>query len=350
MKKLFKFVLYTIALALLLFIGFIVIAWVKDYNPKEVVVIATPEKSDILPNTLQFSVVTWNIGYCGLSDDMDFFYDGGQQVRTSEKITKRNLSAVLDFMKSSSDVNFFLLQEVDKNSKRSYYINQLDSIETTFNDFCGYFGKNYDTFMVPTPIHNPYGKVVGGLLSLSKYQPKRVERRAFPSSFSVPKKYFMLDRCFLVNRYKLANKKELIIINTHNSAYDNGSMKMQEMNYLRKYIVAEYEKGNYIVVGGDWNQCPPNVNTNIQGYVFDTKKFTRIDKGFMPVGWKWVYDDKTPTNRRVNAVWNKKTSRTTVIDYFLISPNVENISVENVKMDFKYSDHNPVVGKFMLKK
>ena len=27
-------------------------------------------------------------------------------------------------------------------------------------------------------------------------------------------------------------------------------------------MLEEYEKGNYIVVGGDWNQCPPDFKPN----------------------------------------------------------------------------------------
>ncbi|MBS9767330.1 MAG: hypothetical protein KGV44_07300 [Flavobacteriaceae bacterium] len=348
MKKLLKYLLYTLILGVLLFIGFIVTAGIKDYSPKEIIVVATPENPTILPDTLRFSVVTWNIGYCGLSADMDFFYDGGEQVRTSKEITEQNLFGISNFIKSKNDVNFFLLQEVDKNSKRSYYINEVDTLNSVCN-YYGYFGKNYDTFMVPMPIHNPYGKVVGGLLTLSEYQSAKVERRAFPSSYSIPKKYFMLDRCFLVSRYKLSNGKELIIINTHNSAYDDGSMKLKEMNYLKDFVMAEYKQGNYIVVGGDWNQCPPNFDKKVAGYVFDTKKFSQIDPNFMPNGWKWIFDGKSPTNRRIDTIWDKKTSRTTVIDYFLISPNVANISIQNIAMDFKYSDHNPVIGTFVLR-
>ena len=29
------------------------------------------------------------------------------------------------------------------------------------------------------------------------------------------------------------------------------------MEYLKKMLELEYSQGNYIVVGGDWNQCPP---------------------------------------------------------------------------------------------
>jgi len=79
----------------------------------------------------------------------------------------------------------------------------------------------------------------------------------------------MLDRCFLVNRYPLKNGKELLIVNTHNSAYDNGTLKKQEMAFLKQWLLDENNKGNYIVVGGDWNQCPPRFKPDYNDNAFD---------------------------------------------------------------------------------
>ncbi|MBW2654762.1 MAG: endonuclease/exonuclease/phosphatase family protein, partial [Deltaproteobacteria bacterium] len=39
--------------------------------------------------------------------------------------------------------------------------------------------------------------------------------------------------------------------------------------------------------------------------------------------WQWVYDQKIPTNRRLVAPYDQQTTLTTVIDFFLVSPNIE---------------------------
>ncbi len=75
-----------------------------------------------------------------------------------------------------------------------------------------------------------------------------VNRFQYPSSFGFPLKYFMLDRCFLENRYKLQNGKDLIIVNLHNSAFDSdGSLRAAEIKYLRQYVDKEYAEGNYLI-------------------------------------------------------------------------------------------------------
>jgi exonuclease III len=122
------------------------------------------------------------------------------------------------------------------------------------------------------------------------------------------------------------------------------------MEYLKNFLLSEHQRGNYIVVGGDWNQCPPEIQTSIDGYVFDDKDFSPINKEYLPEEWKWVFKNNIPTNRRVMRNWDKTITPITVIDFFLISPNVENISIQNIDLNFENSDHNPVVAKFRLKK
>ncbi len=348
MKKILKFLLYLVLVAVLIFGVFLIIAAIKDYTPEPVIVVEQSETSDELTDSLEFSVLVWNIGYCGLGEDMDFFYDGGKQVRSSEENVKKNLAEITSFLKSNDSINFFLLQEVDKQSKRSYEINQVENLQKAYSNYKAYFGKNYDVFFVPQPLTEPYGNVKSGLLTLSEFQPKQVARHAFTSSYGFPMKYFMLDRCFLVSRYRLNTGKELLIINTHNSAYDDGSMRAEEMNYLKDFLVSEYEKGNYVIVGGDWNQSPPKLRKSIPNFIFDDINFVQIKEDYLPKDWNWVFANDVPTNRRVYEVWNKQTTRTTIIDYFLISPNIENISIKNIDLNFQYSDHQPIIGKFKL--
>ena len=348
MKKLLKISMYILLFIILSFVGLILTAVISDYKPEEITLVAESENAQNLTDTLEFTILNWNIGYCALDKSMDFFYDGGLQVRPPEENVHSNLSGVIDYLKSEDSIDFFLLQEVDKKSKRSYKVNQYDSIQTEFASYHSYFGKNYDVFFVPTPPTEPYGKVLSGLMSLCRFEAKNVVRHSFPGNYGFPKGLFMLDRCFLVKRFPLENGKELLIINTHNSAYDDGSLRQGQMEYLKSFLINEYGKGNYIVVGGDWNQCPPDVKNEFVDYVFDNEEFSRIEKDYLPAGWKWVYSNEIPTNRRVMKPYDKKTSPTTVIDFFLVSPNVENISIENIDLGFELSDHQPVKAKFKL--
>jgi endonuclease/exonuclease/phosphatase family metal-dependent hydrolase len=158
----------------------------------------------------------------------------------------------------------------------------------------------------------------------------------------------MLDRCFLVSRYRLDNGKNLLVINTHNSAYDDGTLRSRQMAYLKTFLIQEYEKGNYVIVGGDWNQCPPSFSPEFDRNLMDDENRMDIERDYLPK-WRWAYDRKVPTNRRLVAPYDKRTTLTTVIDFFLVSPNVEIKQVQGIHLEFEHSDHHPVKLEIKLK-
>ncbi len=343
-----KALLIIILLAVTGLVGMIVYAVITDYKPKEKVIVFTGEKTEILNDTLEFSFLTWNIGYCGMDKAMDFFYDGGNKVFTPEPICIDNLLNVEKFLKQNDSIDFIFIQEVDKGSKRSYYINEFDSLTKTLKGYFPCFAKNYDVFFVPVPPAEPMGKVLSGLTTFSKYKPSSSVRFSFPGEYGFPKQLFMLDRCFLANRYPLKNGKELVILNTHNEAFDPGQIRKAQMAYLKDFLLNEYKNGNYIITGGDWNQTPPEFKSAFSGNKTDTTQMV-IPTDYLPPDWKWLYDNRTPSERSVVASYNPSSTPTTIFDFFLISPNILEISVEGIQLDFENSDHNPVKIKVKFK-
>ena len=324
------------------FVLFLVYATIDDYKPVKVELMHDNDQVPELPDSSQLKLLIWNIGYAGLDASMDFFYDGGKQMRPSEERVVENLKGIVSILAPHNNYDFILLQEVDRDSKRSYHRNQLEIIKGHFQNYSSYFGMNYRVSFVPIPLKDPMGKVESGLFTLSVNEPSTVTRHSFPGNYSWPVKLFMLDRCFLVNRYPLSNGSSLLVINTHNSAYDDGSLREQQMAFLKDFLLYEYEKGNYIIVGGDWNQTPYGMEPSIPLYQFDTLNFTYIDKGYPAADWTWAFDPGMPTNRRVTVPYDQATSLTTVIDCYLLSPNIKLESVHTMDVDFAYSDHQPV--------
>jgi endonuclease/exonuclease/phosphatase family metal-dependent hydrolase len=347
-KKILKALLIIILLAVMAFVGMIVYAVVTDYKPKEKEIVFTGEKADKLKDTIELSLLTWNIGYCGLDKEMDFFYDGGKKVFTPKPKCINNLTEIEKFLIENDSTDFFLIQEIDKGSKRSYYINEYDSLSAALKNYSSFFAKNYDVFFVPVPPASPMGKVLSGLATFSKYQPSSSVRYSFPGEYGFPKQLFMLDRCFLVNRYPLENGKELVVINTHNEAFDPGDIRKAQMAYLKDFIVSEYKNGNYIITGGDWNQSPPDFKPDFSGNQVNTLQMM-MTSDYLPAEWKWIFDKSTPSNRTVIAAYDPSSTTTTVIDYFLLSPNIEAISIKCINLNFENSDHNPERIKIKLK-
>lgn len=347
-RVLVKSVVWIVLSLLGLFLLFLAFATIKDYNPDERIVIHKSAAAPLFKDSI-ISIITWNIGYAGLDKNMDFFYDGGHKTRSSRQQTLSNLTGICNLLAGAKDsVNFMLLQEVDQSAHRTYAINEVDTVTTRLNFKNSAFGKNYDVLFVPVPFTNPMGRAVSGIITLSKAEPAMVTRVDYPGNFSWPTRIFMLDRCFLENRYTLPNGKELVLINTHNSTFDDGSVKKEEMEFLKNYLLHEGQKGNYVVVGGDWNQSPPGLEKKLNGFIFDREDYSEIPADFTLPGWKWVYQPGVPTNRRLKTGYDKSTTPTTIIDLFYISPKIDVLKINTLQHNFEVSDHNPVFVKLKL--
>ncbi len=355
-KRIVKIVFGVILLFLLLFGGLLVFSTVTDYapEPESIEQLETKGNGQAMKGDT-FTVMIWNVGYAGLGAEMDFFNDGGKMVRSTEDQAAKYLKAIALFAQSMKDsVDFMLLQEVDQNSKRSYNIDQVAVIQKELAGFNSTFALNYDVKFVPVPFgfpYTPYGKAYGGLVSYSRFKPSSSVRVQYPGGFDWPTKLYMLDRCALEQRFTIPGGKELIVVNTHNTAYDaTGAIKKLEMAFMKKRYEAESAKGNYVVMGGDWNQVPPGFNSkhfNKQmpdGYTPQSLSVDQIAKDFTV-----SFDSTLATNRSNDKVFDPATTYTTLIDYYMTSPNLEILEIRGIDMQFRWSDHQPVVLKFKLK-
>jgi endonuclease/exonuclease/phosphatase family metal-dependent hydrolase len=324
--------------------AFFAVAWAKYHTRAAVEIVFDAADATLAYSVDTLTVTTWNIGYAAMDSAADFFMDGGAMVRRPQQQTARNLRHIAQTLQAlRSDV--FLLQEVDRNAHRSYRMNEADTIRRYLVDYQCFFADNFDVFFVPVPLREPIGKVTAGLLSCSRWQPSRVERRAYPATDPVPARWFNLQRCFAVSRFPLADGKELVMVNTHNSAFDNGSARAKEMETLKIFMQSEYARGNYVIVGGDWNQ------TASRQPIVGTPQYTPVPvpDGFISGGWVLVCDTLRPSVRFADKPYRAGVSLTAVVDFFVLSPNLVPVSITTAALNFAHSDHEPVTVKVMIR-
>lgn len=352
MKKLFMILLKTILFLILAFIGFVAYITITDYRPDnlEELEITGPEGDIYVLEKDTFSLITWNIGYAGLGAEMDFFYDKGKQVRPTKKISRKYLNNIKSFIGNQDSIDFFLLQEIDVNARRSHHANEVKEITELLEDNHAVFAKNYHCQFIPVPLYEPMGYVKGGMLSFSQFPITQAQRYAYPLIADWPNKLFLLDRCFILTRFPLANGKDLVILNTHNSAYvTDKTLRDKELKILTDKMQSEYLKGNFVIAGGDWNANPPNAKPdgNFNGHIF-FKSEVQMETNSIPKGWKWAYDAGSPTNRQNYKSFVKGENPTTILDYFVVSPNIELLMSKAIDLNFQDSDHNPSYIKVRL--
>ena len=330
------------------FIGYLSIT---EYNPGEVEpleIAGEGTKSLSLGESVKF--ISFNIGYGGLGKDADFFMDGGKNVVTGdEALVYENLGGIKKIIESSG-ADFALLQEVDVNSSRTFGINEAEFL-TEGQSVSFAHALNYSCNYVPFPFP-PIGRVNSGLLTLSASEMESAERYALPCPFSWPVRVANLKRCILVSYHDIeGTDAKLAVINLHLEAYDDGEGKTAQTKMLVEIMENEYKKGNYVVAGGDFNQSFADALElyPVQGEGYWTPGTLESDS--LPEGWSFVYDLSSPTCRSLDRPLDSSDENFQYyfIDGFIVSPNVEVISVNTLDGGFIYSDHNPVTMEIKLK-
>jgi endonuclease/exonuclease/phosphatase family metal-dependent hydrolase len=355
MKKLFKgiarFVGIFLLLGILIFAVFFIYSGINDYKPEKVEQAEFYPVNEVMLDTNDLRFMIWNIGYCGLGEDVDFFYDGGVGIRPNKDQNDKYYKGVADFLQGNDSIDFLMLQEVDVDSKRTYHQDQRDKLRTLLDDYNASFIYNYDVWMVPMPLTDPLGKIKAGMMTLSKARSFEAKRYALPVVYDWPMKHFMLDRGFIYNKYPLEGDKELIVINVHNSAYvKDEEGRAKELGVIKDLALSEYANGNYVVIGGDWNMNAPDYSKFLVKKEYNpVNNQFRLPDDLFQENWQWIYDPEVPTNRSLASPFVKGQNETNLIDFYLLSPNIEVKEVRTLSQDFIFSDHEPVYLKIALK-
>lgn len=347
MKKLLKVFLTLLGLVVLAAAVLIGTLTVLEYKPDDVEVLTVAGNVQTRQAKVgeMINVMTMNVGYGGLGAEQDFFMDGGKMTRPErladiEKNAKGILSAL-----SLRKADIYLLQEVDLNAHRSHGMNQGEYFRRGLGyAFSTAFAYNYNCEFVPFP-WPPIGKVKSGLSTLSSYEVAEATRESLPVPFSWPVRIANLKRCLLVERIPVENSdRELVVINLHLEAYDDGEGKEAQTRQLMQLLAAEYRKGNYVIAGGDFNQVFEGTREKYPVLDENLWQPGQLFNDDLPQGFSYVFDASSPTCRLTNEPYSGERSQTQlyVIDGYIVSDNLHVNHVETVDLNFAHSDHHPV--------
>jgi endonuclease/exonuclease/phosphatase family metal-dependent hydrolase len=291
----------------------------------------------------EIRIVTWNLGYGGNGAESSFFLDGGTDVLArSKQSVLGHLSGIANFL-ANHPADIYLLQEVDAGSRRTYYVDERGVVGSKLPNVCFSYAPNHDAPFVPYPYFRPLGRIRSGILSGSVRKPIEATRYKLPGSLRWPDSAFHLQRCLLLSRFPREHGNEWVVINVHLEAWDDGNVRKQELAFLRDLALDEYKRGNYVIVGGDWNSVLPGVG--IEQFSSTTAHGPHLKvlpDGLFPPDWTWGIDRSRASNRRTNTPYRPGFSYETIIDGFVVSPNVHIHSTATANLQFADTDHEPV--------
>ena len=373
MKKPLKILLFLL-LALLLVVGAYVIYVFASYDrieDNQVLDVNRPEQAASqeqqnsqtspaeaaqVPVGETLSLTSWNIGFGAYTDDYSFFMDGGKYSRAfSKSDVVENLTAIGQEL-ADFDTDFSLIQEVDIAATRSYQVDEremlVDSLDADHSEYWT-FAINYDSPYLFYPILEPHGASKAGIQTFSNYPIASALRRSLPIQTDIAK-VLDLDRCYAINRLPAADGKELVLINLHLSAYTTDpTIADRQLQMLYDDMVKEYEAGNYVICGGDFNKDLLGNSPEIFGVSGEEYSWAQpLPKDDIPEDFRLIApfdaDHPVASCRNADAPWDPQTNFQVTLDGFLVSDNVTVLTSRVVDTQFAYSDHNPVQMQFRL--
>ena len=338
------------------YVGYVVFSYsrIKDNQDLEIEQLSSVDCASL---NKEYTIVTQNIGFGAYTPDFTFFMDGGTESWAKSKESINDcINEGMNKIKSFNP-DFVLIQEVDFDSTRTYHIDERNIIKKYFENFSNDFAVNYHSAFLMYPLLQPHGASKSGIYTFSFTKIESAIRRSLPISKSFSK-FLDLDRCYSKSKIKLENDKYLVIYNAHLSAYgSDASIREGQMRMLFSDMQEEYKLGNYCVCGGDFNHdftgdsvSKLNGSSEVDSLGWAQPFPIEILNEYQEIQRCINYNDDLtlPTCRNCDIPYVEG-NFTIIVDGFLASENVEITFLENIQTGFAYSDHNPVVMKFILK-
>ncbi len=348
MKKIIRVIGIILGIVILIPVAVFVWLRVTMYTPADKEPVEFTSGSRTVSTGDRLDILTFNIGYAGYNKSEDFFMDGGKGVLPeSVDVVMENLSGIASII-NAENCDMVLVQEADVDSRRSYHTNEVAYLGSSIG-MPHSFAYNFRVRFVPFPVP-PTGSVNSGVVTYTDLKVAEATRLSLPEAAPWYMSIAYMKRCLLVDRIPLENSdKELVIINHHLEAYTDEAKRDKQTEVLTGLMEDEYARGNYVIVGGDFNQefegnnNPPIISET--GWIPGT-----VLKSEIPEGFVFAVADNAPSCRSLEEPFtDNETSQVYIIDGFIVSDNIVAESVEVLDRGFEYSDHNPVKMTVRLK-
>ena len=354
MKKLWKTLLGVAAGAAVILLGYSVYVFAAYDRLEDRLPLTVENARQAEAETEKvYTAVSYNLGFGAYSAGYSFFMDGGTESRAySAEAVRENIGGAMDAV-SNLKPDFLLLQEVDQDATRSYHVDEVSMAAELMPEKTWVYAQNYDSPYLFWPVTEPHGASRSGIVTMSAYCVDSALRRSLPVAENISC-ILDLDRCYSVSRVPVDNGKELVIYALHMSAYGNSdAIREGQIQMLCQDMKTEYEAGNYIICGGDFNhdlKADEGENDSYESWAYP---FPRSE---LPEHFSFAMDSLSEQEK--DALWNSARNAdmeyeegvtyTVTLDGFIISDNVECVSYENINTGYTWSDHDPVYLKFRL--
>ncbi len=201
------------------------------------------------------TAMTWNIRF-GAGRETPWFGDScGDRVILAESEVTPVLQGLARQI-NALQPDILLIQEIDIESKRTAYIDELQwLLDHTYFDY-GAYASMWQAQYVPS---DGLGRINTGQAILSRWPIRDAERIQLPLRRDQDNltRYFYLRRNILKVRIELPNHGCFWVLNLHADAFSTDDTKRQHIIRFKEELDILQKQGAAFIAGGDFNMLPP---------------------------------------------------------------------------------------------
>lgn len=283
------------------------------------------------------SVMNYNLKFGG--GRIDFFFDCyGDRVLMSRSEVLENLAGLARKI-NEYDPDLLIVQEVDVNSKRAAFVDQMQwLLDHTALDY-GVYASQWKADFVPS---DGLGAVDSGNGILSKHPLAGAERIALSlrSDQSGLERYFYLKRNVLRARLVLPERDAVYVVATHAEAYAKDGTKRQHIERFRTELDRLDDDGHTVIGAGDLNTLPPGSE---QQFDFPDSACTE----------DYVADDYRAESAWLDALYQRYQPEIPLADYQAdnaryFTHTTDKSGFWNRKLDYIFTNANVIAGSGLV--
>jgi len=253
----------------------------------------------------------------------------------SREAVRANVSGIEAFLAQHNDADIVVMQELARAGPVNYWVNLRDRVEHALRDRDNTFYPDFRTRLMPWPLRLDHGQAL--------YSSFAVAETGLVSLPAEDSGIFGVRRRYASPFVRLAGDANWTIASVHLAAFDeDAAVRTRQLRELMAWAQAEYQSGRRVVIAGDWNFQIAETDfphTTDERFLFWLFPFPQDG---LPEGWRIAADVSIPSVRTNHQAYVPGENYVTTIDGFIVSPNVEIVTVNGYDLEFEHTDHQPV--------
>jgi len=298
----------------------------------------------------ELCLLSWNVQFAA-GRGLHFFYDGGPDVHVPEATVRRTLAAIGDRIQREAP-DLLLLQEVDRDSRRTARIDQLPPLLEAAGARRWASAWYHRAPLVPHPLPRMLGRVDLHQVLASRFQMRGGERIPLPQlREGWLRRTFNLKRALLWAELPVEGwDRPLHLAVTHLSAFSRGDGTLaRQVEILARWMDEREQRGQPYVLAGDMNLLPPGddparLPDGPGSYADDPNPMERLVRDFRPALPREALLD--PAQRTYLPYGAAAPDR--LIDWVFVGPRIEVLEAGPLPDPDGLSDHLAVRVRLRL--